>query len=61
MAVTAMASDGVQIPVYDCELDFTYDSGNITAITTVYGGITYKQTFTYSGADITNISIWEAQ
>lgn len=61
MSVTAQTSDGVPLPVYDCALTFTYDMGNITEMTTVYKGVTYKQTFTYSGSDITAISIWEAQ
>ena len=61
MSVTAIASDGAQIPVYDCALTFTYVAGNITELITVYQGVTYKQTFTYTGSDITAISIWEAQ
>lgn len=61
MAATEIASDGTQIPVYSCAYHFTYSMGNITEMTTVYQGKTYKQTFTYSGADITDISIWELQ
>jgi len=61
MAATELADDGTQIPVYSIAMAFAYVSGNLSTITIQYAGNTYVQTFTYSGADVTNISLWVKQ
>ena len=58
--VTPLGSN-VQLPVSSLEQVFTYDGDFVETITVVYAGVTYIQTFTNDGTNITNISQWVAQ
>lgn len=51
----------VALPINDLEQVLAYSGGNISTITVQYQGITYVQTFSYSGADVTDISQWTPQ
>jgi hypothetical protein len=46
----------IQLPLNDLEQAFGYSGDNVTTITVVYQGVTYVQTLTYSGLNVTNIS-----
>lgn len=46
----------VQLPLDSLEQDFGYTGSNLAAITVVYQGVTYVQTFTYSGDNVVNVS-----
>lgn len=61
MSSTVQASNGVQLPIEDMALVFAYDGTFVATITGVYRGITYVQTFTNDGTNITDISPWVAQ
>lgn len=61
MSSTVTGSNGVQIPLEDTPLAFAYAGGFIDTITVVYRGITYIQTFTNDGTNVTAISAWVAQ
>ena len=61
MSSTVQASNGVQLPLEDVALVFAYTATFITTITAVYRTVTYIQTFTNDGTNITNISSWVAQ
>jgi len=53
-----VASNGVDVPVDSLDQTFVYNGDNIDYIQVVYRGITYRQTYTYSGSTITAISDW---
>lgn len=71
MAITVVASDGNNVPVYDLAQTFVFSGLDISTISVQYprtatpdragGLITYVQTFTFSGSNISNISDWVAQ
>ena len=56
----AQGSDGAQIPVDSAPQTFTYDGTFIATIVIVYAGVTYTQTWTNDGTNITSISNWVA-
>ena len=58
-----VASDGVIIPIDSLDQTMTYNAagGLLDTVTVSYGGNTYKQTFTYSGSNVTLISQWVKQ
>jgi len=53
--------NGTPIPLNNLEMDFTYDGDFVETITVEYQGVTYVQTFTNDGTNITNISQWVEQ
>lgn len=55
------ASNGVQLDLGSLEQTFVYSGGFISTATVVYSGITYVQTFTNNGSNITVVSGWVAQ
>ena len=61
MSETVQADNGAQIPLVSIEQAFTYSAGFVETISAVYGGVTYVQTFTNNGSNITNITGWVAQ
>lgn len=61
MSLTVMTTSGTRIPLNDLEMNFTYDGDFVATITVEYADITYVQTFTNDGTNITNISQWEPQ
>lgn len=58
--VTA-AINGMGLPIDSLEQTFAYDGSFVSTITVEYAGITYVQTFTNNGTQITNISQWIPQ
>ena len=60
MSDTVTASNGVQLPLTDCPTTLTWSGDFISTIVVVYQGITYTQTFTNDGTNITHISAWVA-
>ena len=56
MSETVTASNGVQLPLSDIPTTLTYSAGFISTIVVVYDGVTYTQTFTNNGSNITAIS-----
>jgi hypothetical protein len=58
MSDTVTAANGVQLPLISLAQTFTYSGGLVTTISCVYNSITYTQTFTNNGTEITNISQW---
>ena len=61
MSSIVTGSNGVQIPLDAVENVFTYDGDFIETITVVYRGLTYIQTFTNDGTNITEISPFMVQ
>lgn len=61
MSTTVTASNGVQLPLESLAATLASSGGFIDTITVVYRGVTYVQTFTNDGTDITAISQWVAQ
>lgn len=59
---TITASNGKQINLCNTTQTFAFnESSQLETITVVYQGVTYIQTFTYSGSDIDTISPYIAQ
>jgi hypothetical protein len=56
MSSTVTASNGKALPLDDLPLTLTFDGAFIETITTIYDGITYVQTYTNDGTNITGIS-----
>jgi len=52
---------GAQIPLDSLAQTFAYSGNFLSTITIVYSGVTYVQTFTNNGTDITVISEWVPQ
>ncbi len=52
---------GVQIPLESLAQTFVYVGNFLSTITIVYNNITYIQTFTNNGTNITAISQWVPQ
>lgn len=52
---------GEKVPLDSLEQDFAYSGGFLSTITVEYRGVTYIQTFTNNGTNITNISKWVQQ
>ena len=46
----------VELPLGSLDQTFTYDGTFTATITVIYGGVTFVQTFTNDGTNITNIS-----
>lgn len=61
MSSTVQASNGVQLPLEDVPISLVFTGDFISTITCVYQGITYIQTYTNNGTNITAISAWIAQ
>lgn len=61
MSETVQASDGTPIPLDSVTQAITYSGDFVTAITVIYEGHTYVQTFTNNGEQITQISNWVKQ
>jgi len=61
MSSTVTGSNGVQIPLDSVPLTFAYDGDFVDTITCVYRGLTYIQTFTNDGTNITAISPFMVQ
>jgi hypothetical protein len=56
---TVVAENGVGLPLDNLAQSFTYDgSGNLSTVTVVYNGVTYRQTFTYTAGRLTQASSW---
>ena len=51
----------VQLPVNDLPVTITYSGTLPGSLTTSYQGVTYVQTFTNDGTNITGIGQWEPQ
>lgn len=60
-ANTVQSSNGVALPIANLAIEFAYTGSFVTTATVVYAGITYVQTFTNNGTQITNVSQWEPQ
>ncbi len=58
--VTA-TNNGASIPLDSLPQTFAYSGSFVSTITVVYQGITYVQTFTNDGTNITAISGWVPQ
>lgn len=61
MSETVATSTIGQLPLGDLAQTFAYTGGFLHTITVVYQGVTYVQTFTNNGTNITGISVWVAQ
>lgn len=61
MADYVTASNGVQLEIAALAKTYTWVGGFMTAQTVVYSGVTYIQTITNNGTNITGISKWVAQ
>ncbi len=64
MSETVTASDGTALPLDSLEQEIAYAGTLISSITVNYppGSIKfYKQTFTYTGVNLTDISGWILQ
>lgn len=61
MSDTITASNGAMLPLSSLSQTLAYDGDFVSTITVSYQGITYVQTFTNNGTDITAISNWVAQ
>ena len=58
MSDTVTAANGVELPLIALAQTFTYSGGLVATISCVYSGVTYTQTFTNNGTNITAISQW---
>lgn len=61
MRYVEAADDGELIPVNDLEHDYTYSGGLIATDTVVWETRTYRKTYTWSGGNLTNETVWELQ
>lgn len=61
MSSTVTADNGTMLPLEDMPLTFVFSGSFLSTITGVYQGITYVQTYTNNGTNITHISAWIAQ
>ena len=57
-AYNSATGKSVQLPLNDVPQVFAYLGGFLITITVVYAGVTYVQTFTNNGTNITAISAW---
>lgn len=57
----AVQMGGSKVPLDSLEQTFGYVGGFLTTITVAYRGVTYVQTFTNDGTNITVISKWVQQ
>jgi len=55
------ADDGILIDPSSLAQTLSYSSGVLQYIEVTAGADTYRQTYTYSGADLTGVSQWEKQ
>jgi hypothetical protein len=56
---SAIATNGVVLPIGELAQALAYDgSNNLQTITVTYLGHTYVQTFTMTGTNLTGISAW---
>ena len=60
MTTTVTASNGTQLPKNDCPNTLNRADGFLTSIVIDYQGVTYTQTYTNDGTNITAISAWVA-
>ena len=60
MSETVTASNGVEVPLISLAQTYTYDGDFVDTIAVVYNSITYTQTFTNDGTNITASSQWVA-
>lgn len=61
-ASAVRASDGAILQLDELAQVLAYDgSNNLTSITVTAGGTTYIQTLTYTGSNLTGISVWVKQ
>lgn len=61
MSNTVATTTIPQLPLANLAQTFTYSGGFVETISVIYGGVTYVQTFTNDGTNITNISVWAEQ
>jgi hypothetical protein len=57
---TVMATNGVPLPLSVLAKTLTYSGSFIATQVVVYDGLTYTQTYTNNGTQITHISQWVA-
>ena len=57
----ALASDGVMIPLDNTAQALSYTGTVLDYVSLSYNGSTYRQTYTYTGGNLTTISIWTKQ
>ena len=60
MSSTVTASNGVALPLDSLAATLTWDGAFVATIAVGYEGITYTQTFTNNGTNITGFSLWVA-
>jgi hypothetical protein len=60
MSTVVTADNGQQLDLDNLPLTITWAGGFVATIFTVLNGVTYTQTFTNNGTNITNISGWIA-
>lgn len=56
MSGTVLATNGVSLPLGDLAQTLTYDGALVATCSVVYNHITYVQTFTNNGTQITGVS-----
>jgi hypothetical protein len=56
-----IGSDGNAIPITSVAHTYGYSGSNIVTDTVVYQGKTYVQTFTYTGGNLTGVSLYVKQ
>lgn len=61
MSETVTASNGAALPLSSLAQTLTYDGDLVATVTVSYQGVTYIQTMTNDGTNITNVSNWVAQ
>lgn len=59
--VQSAAPNSVALPLDSLAKTLTYSGGLVATLSVTYNGITYVQTFTNNGTQITGISQWVAQ
>lgn len=59
--VGTQSPGSIQLPISDLAQVLTYSGNFISTITVVYQDVTYVQTFTNDGTNITDISQWVPQ
>lgn len=59
MSIITLAG-GIQLNLDDLPLTITWDGEFVATISTVLNGVTYRQTYTNDGTNITAISRWVA-
>jgi hypothetical protein len=60
-AIGAVASDGVALDVDSLAQTLGYIGSQLTTVTVAQGGVTYIQTLTYTGSNLTGVSKWVKQ